>query len=483
MQASASFPRIIALAGAALAIGAAVALGVYQSARSQAMLQRMAEANNVHLASALAETLRGQFMPLVNDAAKLGPEKLKSHNAIEPLRKAVVGLLSETNLAKVKIYDRQGMTAFSTETKQIGEDKGKNPGFLAALGGVITSDITHRDKFSAFDSVIEDRDLIFSYVPVRAANGQVEAVFEIYADATILLSDIKLAGYKEIGVVAAILAAMYALQLLAAMAGHRVQTRAHEANLRLAANAARAESASRSKSEFLANMSHELRTPLNAIIGFSEILAHETFGPLGTQRYKEYATDIHASGSHLLAIINDVLDLAKAESGTFKLAVDEFAAEDVLREAISMLRGRAQSAGVKLALSLAPGLPHLVADPLRVKQIVVNLVGNAVKFSPSGSEVLVSVRALPKVDAVEVAIADTGIGIAPEDMPLVMAPFGQVDSSLSRRYEGTGLGLPLSQKFAELMGGELNIQSKPGAGTTVTVTFPAKQVVRVKVPA
>jgi two-component system, cell cycle sensor histidine kinase PleC len=483
MRAPGSFPRIIAIAGALLAIGAATALGLYQSSRSQAMLQRMAEANNVHLTTALARALRGQFMPLVYEAWGLDAARLKAHPAVAPVRQAMVSALQDADIAKIKIYDRRGMTVFSTDTKQIGEDKSQNPGLIRALGGSVVSDITHRDQFDAFDGVIHGRDMIFSYVPVLTGNGEVEAVFEIYADATALLADIKLAGYKEIGVVAAILAAMYGMLLLAVVAGHRIQTRTHEANLRLAANAARAESASRAKSEFVANMSHELRTPLNAIIGFSEILAHETFGPLGAERYKEYATDIHASGSHLLAIINDVLDLAKAESGTFKLTVDEIAIEDVLREAISMLRGRAQSAGVKLALTLAPGLPRVSADPLRLKQIVVNLVGNAVKFSPSGADVMISARALPKSNEVEISVADTGIGIAAEDMPLVMAPFGQVDSSLARRYEGTGLGLPLSQKFAELMGGDLKIESQPGAGTTVRVTFPAIQSTRIKVPA
>src|SRR3990172_1308277 len=151
MQAPKSFPRAIALAGAILAVGAAVALGFYQSSRSQAMLQRMAEANNVHLATALADALRHQFMPLVNEASGLSAEQLKSHPAIVPLRKAVVGLLRDTNLVKVKIYDLQGLTAFSTDLRQIGEDKGKNAGFLTARGGGVVADIGRRDNFDAFD--------------------------------------------------------------------------------------------------------------------------------------------------------------------------------------------------------------------------------------------------------------------------------------------------------------------------------------------
>jgi signal transduction histidine kinase len=243
-----------------------------------------------------------------------------------------------------------------------------------------------------------------------------------------------------------LLAAMYGLFVLAVVAGHRVQAGIHESNLRLAADAARAESARRSKSEFLANMSHKLRTPLNAII-------------------------------------NDVLDLANAESGAIEMTTGEIAVEDVLRESIATLRGRAQSAGVTLALSLSAGLPPVMADSRRLKKIVGNLVGNAIKFSPSGGEVVISARAVPKSGAVEIAVADTGIGIAPEDIPLAMAPFGQVESSLARRYEGTGLGLPLSKEFAALMGGDLKIKSRPGAGTTVTVTLPSAQAARVKIPA
>jgi signal transduction histidine kinase len=161
----------------------------------------------------------------------------------------------------------------------------------------------------------------------------------------------------------------------------------------------------------------------------------------------------------------------------------EFDVGEEIRSAVAMLRGRARTAGVALGVNLSPGLPQALGDALRLKQIVINLVGNAIKFSKPGGEVIVSARAAPGNGMLEIEVADNGIGIAPEDMPLAMAPFGQVDSTLSRRYEGTGLGLPLSKKFAELMGGELKIASQPGVGTKVTVNLPVAQMARVKVPA
>jgi signal transduction histidine kinase len=247
----------------------------------------------------------------------------------------------------------------------------------------------------------------------------------------------------------------------------------HANNLSLAANAARAEAASKSKSEFLATMSHELRTPLNAIIGFAEILEQETFGPLGQPRYKEYAVDIRTSGAHLLGIINDVLDFAKAESGQIELNLAEVDVAQTVRDGVRLVAGQAETNGVAIEVGRMTGLPPANADERRLKQIVINLVGNAVKFSSSGARIDVDARWNAQAQVIEIAVADNGTGIADDDIAVCLAPFGQADSSLSRRHEGTGLGLPLSKKFAELMGGRLNIKSAVGVGTTVTVALQA----------
>ncbi|HET8728436.1 MAG TPA: MHYT domain-containing protein [Alphaproteobacteria bacterium] len=241
--------------------------------------------------------------------------------------------------------------------------------------------------------------------------------------------------------------------------------------------AAAAES-SQAKSQFLATMSHELRTPLNAIIGFSDIMVKEMFGALGSDRYREYAATIHDSGTHLLALINDVLDFSKLDAGRAELTEEVVDLHRALSDTLRMMQGQADEAGVSLRQETAADLPHLLADPRRLRQVLLNLLSNAVKFTPPGGEVRVSARLRERDLAI--AVIDTGIGIAPEDISTALERFGQIDSSPGRKYAGTGLGLPLAKRLVELHGGQLAITSTVGAGTTVTITFPAERVVPVK---
>ncbi|UEM04396.1 PAS domain-containing sensor histidine kinase [Skermanella rosea] len=238
-----------------------------------------------------------------------------------------------------------------------------------------------------------------------------------------------------------------------------------------------AELAGRAKSEFLANMSHELRTPLNAVIGFSEIIKNEMFGPAGRPEYVEYARDIHESGTQLLELINDILDMSKIEAGKKELQDAVVDIGRVARNCVRLVEGRAQFGGVAVAVDLPPDLPPVRAEELALKQIIANLLTNAVKFTPKGGRVLVSADIEPD-GSLAVAVADTGIGIAPEDMEKALAPFGQIDSSFSNKTQGTGLGLPLARSLAALHGGTLSIESMPGRGTTVTVRLPSERVIR-----
>jgi signal transduction histidine kinase len=240
------------------------------------------------------------------------------------------------------------------------------------------------------------------------------------------------------------------------------------ADLTAALDAAKA--ASKSKSAFLASMSHELRTPLNAVLGFSETMLVEAFGPLGSPRYKEYLGHIYDSGAHLLSLINDVLDLSRLDAAQTELNETVFDPAELIAESLCMVAGQAQQASIALSTDIGLGLPWLKADKRRIKQIVINLLSNSLKFTPAGGRVLVSARL---TDAgLALAVADSGIGIAREDIPKALERFGQVDSRLERKYEGTGLGLPLSKQLAELHGGELVLESTVGAGTIVTVTLP-----------
>ncbi len=237
-----------------------------------------------------------------------------------------------------------------------------------------------------------------------------------------------------------------------------------------------AEVASRAKSEFLAMVSHELRTPLNAVIGFSEMLVFEMFGPIGDDRYKGYAEDIRSSGLHLLGLINNILDLSKVEANKFQLNEQNIVLSDLVAETLHFVEAKARDAGIGLRTEIAESLPVLYADERALKQIVLNLLSNAIKFTPRDGHVTVSAY-YDRRRGFVVSISDTGIGIAEPDLRTILQPFIQVDSSLSRRYEGTGLGLPLTKSLVELHGGILEIESRMGEGTTASAIFPRERAI------
>ena len=240
--------------------------------------------------------------------------------------------------------------------------------------------------------------------------------------------------------------------------------------------------ANRAKSEFLANMSHELRTPLNAIIGFSEMIKDQLFGPVGQPRYAEYASDIHESGVHLRAVVNDILDVSRIEAGNFEAADEDVDIERVATASLRFVERRATETGIRLVAEPMRDIPTLRGDERLIKQILVNLLSNAVKFTPQGGTV--TFTAAREADGgIALSIIDTGIGIAAEHLPNLGQPFFQVDSQLARKHDGTGLGLYLVAKFVALHDGTLDIQSKPDEGTRVTVRFPAGRVAERGLPA
>jgi signal transduction histidine kinase len=231
------------------------------------------------------------------------------------------------------------------------------------------------------------------------------------------------------------------------------------------------EVANRHKSEFLANMSHELRTPLNAIIGFSEVLIERMFGELN-EKQDEYLRDIFSSGRHLLSLINDILDLSKIEAGKMELELGRFDLPAALENALTLVKGRAGTHGIALGLDVDRRLSEVVGDERKIKQVLVNLLSNAVKFTPEGGRV--EVRAAPADGGVEIAVSDTGIGIAPEDQEAVFEEFRQVGTDYARKREGTGLGLALTKRIIELHGGRIWVKSEVGKGSTFTFSLPER---------
>jgi len=237
-----------------------------------------------------------------------------------------------------------------------------------------------------------------------------------------------------------------------------------------------AEHANKSKSDFLAHMSHELRTPLNSILGFSETMDQEVFGKLGDKKYVEYAKDIHRSGSHLLQLINEVLDVSKVEAGAMEMNESNVDLNDTMKECAALMKDEAKKVGIKLNLSVPKYLPEFRGDDLRLKQIFLNLLSNAIKFTPTGGEITLE-AGLEESGSLKIAVADTGIGIEAEDLQRILLPFEQVEDHMNRKTPGTGLGLALTKALTELHGGKLSLESEFGVGTKVTLRFPPERAI------
>jgi signal transduction histidine kinase len=254
------------------------------------------------------------------------------------------------------------------------------------------------------------------------------------------------------------------------------RTTLDEMSRRLTISVEQAEQANRAKSAFLANMSHELRTPLNAIMGFSEVMKDQHLGPMDNQRYLGYAGDIHASGRYLLGIINDILDLSKIEAGKMTVEnAEEFPLYQALEGSLAICTSLGEKFGVRIESRLPPEDVRLLAVERMIRQIMINLVGNAIKFTPAGGTIQVSGSACAD-GGYAVAILDSGIGMTDQEIIKALTPFGQIENKMTATHNGTGLGLPLAKAMLELHDGHLEISSAPGCGTRIVMNFPASRI-------
>ena len=341
-----------------------------------------------------------------------------------------------------------------------------------AISGTPVSRVLKHVYLTGSDNANSPRTMIQTIIPIaRTAGGAPDALVEIYSDVTNSAAVLRKKLLMFLGAILGMFTVLITVLLITASRAEGIITKQHEVNLELIAAAAQAEAQSRDKSQFLASVSHELRTPLNAIIGFSEIIRNEARQAL-EKIHQDYLDDIHASGKHLLSLINDILDFSKAEAGKLQIEWAETDATKVIRNSLRMVMPRAETAQVTLVEDIPTHHLVMVTDAKKLKQILLNLLSNAVKFTPAGGEVRCHAWTDVVTGGLFIQVRDTGIGIAPKDISRVMTPFGQVDSALSRKYEGTGLGLPLSKKFVESMGGEFSIESQLKVGTSVTISFP-----------
>lgn len=436
----------------------------------------LAANRNASMSQTLGNLLRGDIEHIIEHAHEQSIEELKALPDIQELHLKVAKLIRGSDIVKVKLYDTNGLTVFSSDPKQIGENKRENTGFVSALNGRMASEMVRRSQFSAFEGVIADANLVSSYVPV-VESGRVIAVFEHYQDVSKMLERITESQEKLGWMLLLVLGALYiALMLVvrkaqAAINRHQdfletanreLDRRVAERTRELAIARDAAETANRAKSVFLANMSHELRTPMNGIMGMTELARLKATDPIQI----DWLNKSMMISNHLLEIINNILDISKIEAERLTLESVDFTLDDVVRNLQEVLGLRADAKQLRLAFDLPPELSRqaLRGDLTRLNQVLLNLTGNAIKFTERGS---VNVRTRLLEDSEEglllrIEVSDTGIGISSEQQQRLFTAFEQADGSMTRKYGGTGLGLAISKRLVEMMDGSLYL-SRPQA--------------------
>ncbi|MCL4261564.1 MAG: hypothetical protein KJ069_00040 [Anaerolineae bacterium] len=451
----------------------AVLLGYFFRVQAVADLIAASESKNVALTQTFSNFFWPEFASFVGEAGTIDTEELQNHPRTQELYDYIQAQLAGLSVVKIKVYDLNGLTVFSTERAQIGENKLDNAGYLSARSGVVASELTFRDTFSAFEQTIEDRNVFSSYVPIYGADGDIEGVFEVYDDVTPLVEQLEQTQRTIVIGVVFILTVLYLLLFFIVRRADGIirqqyhDLQASEVALRQARDEAMA--ASQFKSKLLANVSHDMRTPLNAIMGYTEMLEEGVYGPI-TPQHRKATVEILRSTDVLIEFVANLLDRAQLEAGKVKLELKPLAPREFVEEIRPQVAVLAAAKGLAFRCQVADNVPEKVlGDRYWLRQIMLNLVSNALKFTERGE---VEMTIFRQDEQWGCMVGDTGDGIPPEAQERIFQAFERAQNGHIGSAVGVGLGLSIVKELTVLMGGEVKIESVMGQGSTFTVTLP-----------
>ena len=441
----------------------AVMVGVYLGSVSKNDLILLTERQNSLLMKSYQQAIWQRYPPPKvtllggNRAVMAQKKKLFTKKSQTFLEQLEVGYFTIYDVAGQPVYTHQGKASGLKLIAALIENVKSEPDQLFSV--MIEREATETENATT---------VLKSVAPLGKSH-----FIEIHSDITEAYHKVLIMQWIASGSIIIVFMLLMWILIQTSKRAEKIIAHQHENNMELAKKATRAESENEQKSMFLANVSHELRTPLNAIIGFSDIIKSDPEGE-GAGKYSNYVNDIHSAGVHLLSLINDILDFSKAEAGKLEVDIHEVNLSKLVKNCLRLVMPRADEVGVELIDGTPKDVLTLTTDNKKLKQVLLNLLSNSVKFTPEGGQIRVGAWRNVQDNSLSVEVKDNGIGMKPKDISRAMAPFGQVDSALSRKYEGTGLGLPLTKKFVELMGGDFKIESEEGNGTTITITLPVE---------